>query len=113
VTVEGFWELFFSGLAGAALFELFRVLADWRKTGTSPTTIEWVITIVSALVGALVPLLYGTDARTFLEAAQLGVGVPALISGGFAVAAASAAGGGGGGGGGGNNTVNYLGFQFQ
>lgn len=82
--VAGFWALLLSGLLGAALHEGAKLFASWR-TGRSPSGKEVVASVVVAAVGALVPLLYGLDPRPFLEAAQLGVGVPALISGGFRV----------------------------
>ena len=67
--VHGFYPLLFSGLAGAFLFELFRVLAYWRDRNSLPRAAEWAMTVTSMVVGALVPLLYGPGERTFLEAA--------------------------------------------
>lgn len=86
--ISGFWPVLFAGLLGAALHEGLRIGAAWRS-GTRPSAPELVWSGILAVLGALTPLLYGTAERPFLEIAQLAVGVPALISGGFAVANAT------------------------
>ncbi|MDQ6783157.1 MAG: hypothetical protein M3063_06900, partial [Actinomycetota bacterium] len=98
-----------ASLLGAFLFELFRVIAVFRD-GKSPSGLDWFLSVLFVVLGALVPLLYGVRERNFLEVAQLGISVPGLISGGFRVATSSDGdrNGGNGNAKGHNPTMRYL-----
>ena len=87
--IEGFLPLLLAGLLGALLHEGAKLLAAKKETQDSPNTRAVLASIFVVAVGALVPLIYGLDERPFLEAAQLGVGIPALISAGFRISTAA------------------------
>lgn len=83
--ISGFWPIVLAGLVGAGAHEGLRVLSAWVD-GTPPggRSLAWSVLLV--VLGAGSPLLYGIGARPFLEVAQLGVSVPAVISLGFRAA---------------------------
>lgn len=83
--ISGFWPILLAGLLGAGVHEGLRVLSAWVD-GRPPGAQELAWSAVILLLGAASPLAYGTGARPFLEVAQLGVSVPALISLGFRAA---------------------------
>lgn len=83
--VEGFLPILALGVLGAALHEGMKVFAAW-KDGRALSSKDIIGALVFAALGALVPVVWGTEPRPFLEIAQLGVGIPALVSGGFRIA---------------------------
>lgn len=74
------------GAFGALLFEAVRMVKSWKHVGVR----EVVTSVLVIACGGLVPLIYGTSDRNFIEVAQLGIGIPALVSAGFIVASPSA-----------------------
>lgn len=72
---------------GGVLFEGLKLLDRWVKRDTTLGHRAVVWSAAMVVVGSLVPLIYGVKERNFLEVAQLGIAVPALITGGFKVAA--------------------------
>src|SRR3954469_8998731 len=86
--IQGWLPLILAGLLGAGLHEGLKVFAAFRE-GKPPARLDWVGSAILVVLGALVPLVYGLGPKPFLEVAQLAVGIPALISGGFRVTTAS------------------------
>ncbi|NYI41683.1 hypothetical protein [Demequina lutea] len=68
-----------AGALGALLFEVVRMVKSWEHVGAR----EVVTSLVVVTCGALVPLVYGISERNFIEVAQLGIGIPALVTAGF------------------------------
>jgi len=82
--IQGWLPMSFAGLLGAGLHEGLKVLAAYRES-KPPAGLDWIGSAVLVVLGALVPLVYGLGPKPFLEVAQLAVGIPALISGGFRI----------------------------
>ncbi len=81
--VNGFLWTILAGALGGVLFEGLKLLDRWVKKDDTLGKRAVVWSAAMVVVGSLVPLIYGVKERNFLEVAQLGVAIPALITGGF------------------------------
>ena len=83
--ISGFWPLLLAGLVGSFAHEGIRVLSAYVD-GFRPGAVEIICSVALLAVGAVGVLAYGTGTHAFLEVAQLGVSIPAIVSLGFRAA---------------------------
>ena len=83
--ISGFWPLLLAGLVGSFAHEGMRALSAFVD-GVRPGARELAWSVLLLALGAAGPLLYGTGTRSFFEAVQLGVSIPAIVSLGFRAA---------------------------
>jgi hypothetical protein len=87
MTISGTWQVFAVGAFGGVLLEALR----WWKLREAEllpsyavSRIYWLITIVMIVLGGVLAVLHGTDARSAFLVVNLGASAPALI-GAFSV----------------------------
>jgi len=86
MVINGVLMTLVAAAVGGVLFEGLKLLDRWVKSDKTLGAKEVVWSAAMVAVGSLVPLVYGVKERNFIEVAQLGVAIPALVTGGFKVA---------------------------